>query len=92
MFLINHHIRTISEGLCETEDCVKMLKIQLCHHKNKLNLKYIKIENLLFWIVIIFHNITVLLYFDCIETLSKTFLKNLTDAKFLNSIDNIIPI
>ncbi len=37
---------------------VIMLKIQLCHHRNKL---LIKIENI--FILIIFHNITVLLNF-----------------------------
>jgi len=36
-----------------------MLKIQLCHHRNKLHFKIYSNRNRLFEIVIIFHNISV---------------------------------
>ncbi len=39
---------------------VMMLKIQLCHHRNKLHFKIYSNREQSFLIVIIFHNITVL--------------------------------
>ncbi len=54
----NQHIRMVTEGSYDTG--VMMLKIQLFHHKNKLNLKNI-FQQKMVKIVIIFHNITVFL-------------------------------
>ncbi len=38
----------ISEGSCDTEDWIMMLKIQLCFTGINYILKYIKIENIYF--------------------------------------------
>ncbi len=40
----NQHVCMISEGSCDTEDTEWLLKFQFCHYRNKLHLKYIKIE------------------------------------------------
>ncbi len=39
----NQHIRIIPEGSCDSKTWLLLLKIQLCHHRNKLNffIKYI---------------------------------------------------
>jgi len=50
----------ISEGSCDTKGWrVMMLKIQLCYQRNKLHFKTNFNIKQLFYIVIIFHNITV---------------------------------
>ncbi len=54
----NQHIRRISEGTCDTEDTERLLKIQLCHHNNKLHLKIYYNR-----VILSCNNITVLLYF-----------------------------
>jgi len=43
---------------------VMMLKIQLCHHRNKLHFKIYSNRKQLFLIVIIFHNITFFCFFN----------------------------
>ncbi len=64
MFL--EHIRMISEGSCDTEDWVMMLKIQLCITGINSILKYIKIKKKLFKILNSnkIHNITFYCIFD----------------------------
>ncbi len=41
---------------------VMMLKIQIYHHRNKLHFKMYSNRKQLFYIVIIFHNITIFFY------------------------------
>jgi len=54
---INQHIRMISEGSCDTEDWSNDAE-NSCHSMNKIHFKN---ENIPF--LMIFHNVTALLYF-----------------------------
>jgi len=56
----NQHIRLISKNRVTLKTVIMVLKIKLCHHRNKLHFK--THHKWLFWIEIIFHNITVSLY------------------------------
>ncbi len=49
---------------CDTEDWSNDAENSALHHRNKLHLKIYSDRKQLFSIVIIFHNIPVLLYFD----------------------------
>ncbi len=62
------HIRMISEGSRDTENCIWQLKFQLCHHRNKLHLH--KLHKIINKTVNskIFHSITVLQYFYKVNT------------------------
>ncbi len=57
----NQHIRMISEGSCDTEDCSNDAENSALITGNKLHFKTYSNRNQLFKIVIIFHNIPVLL-------------------------------
>ncbi len=97
----NQHIRMISEGSCDTEDWVMMLKIQICI----TGINYFKIyshRKQLIEIVIIFHNITV---FYCIfgqinaalmsrrDLFNIEYIKNLANTNFICSFcSNIVII
>ncbi len=61
----NQRIRMISEGSCDTEDWSN----NWSNVTTKINyiLEYIKTENSYFWVVIIFHNITVLALVSIID-------------------------
>ncbi len=56
----NQHISEVS---CDTEDWSNDAENTALHHRKNGILKYIN-ENSYFKILIIFHNVTVLLYFD----------------------------
>jgi len=51
----------ISEGSSDTEDLSNDAENTALHHRNKLHSKYIQIENS--FKIVIFHNITVLMYY-----------------------------
>ncbi len=53
----------ISEGSCDTEDWSNDAENSAAHHSNKLHFNIYTHRNQLFYILIIFHNITV---FYCI--------------------------
>jgi len=57
-WVLNQHIRVISEGSCDTEDFSNDAENSALHHRNKLHFKYIKTENR-FTFFTIFINITV---------------------------------
>ncbi len=48
----------ISEGSCDTEDWSNDAENPALHHRNKLHLQIYSHRKQLFYIVIIFHNIT----------------------------------
>ncbi len=77
----SQYIRMISEGSCETG--VMMLKIQLCHHRNKLHFELCSNRKELFEIVIMFHNITNITEFF-IKLIALVTVKNLTNLKLFN--------
>ncbi len=82
----NQHIRMISEGSCDTEDWSNNAENSALHHMNKLYFKIYSDRKQSLWNVIIFHSITVLLYFwinkcSIKETAFKN-VNNLTDPKF----------
>ncbi len=55
----NQHIRMISEGSCDTEDWSNDAENSALHYRNKLHLTIYYNRKQLFYIVIIFQNITV---------------------------------
>ncbi len=62
----NQHIRMISEESCDSEHLSNDAENSDLHHRNKLYFEIYSHRKLLFEIVI-FHNITVLLYFWLIK-------------------------
>ncbi len=60
-YAVNQHIRMISEGSCDTEDCSNDADNSALITGINYILQYIQIENSHFKCLILFHNITVFL-------------------------------
>jgi len=62
----NHQIKMISEGSCNIEDWTNDAENSALHHSTKLLFK-LYLNRKLFFFIVIFHNITLLLFFDQIN-------------------------